>query len=35
MKKHHDVDVIIASGDMDTMQLIDDDRVRVFTLKKD
>jgi DNA polymerase-1 len=34
MKKHHDVDVIIASGDMDTMQLIDDDRVRVFTLQK-
>jgi DNA polymerase-1 len=34
MKKHHDVDVIIASGDMDTMQLIDDSRVRVFTLKK-
>jgi DNA polymerase-1 len=34
MKKHHGVDVIIASGDMDTMQLVDDDRVRVFTLKK-
>jgi DNA polymerase-1 len=28
------VDVIIASGDMDTLQLIDDERVRVFTLKK-
>ena len=28
------VDIIIASGDMDTMQLIDDDRVRVYTLKK-
>jgi len=27
-------DVIIASGDMDTMQLIDDDHVRVYTLKK-
>lgn len=27
-------DVIIASGDMDTMQLIDDRRVRVYTLKK-
>lgn len=26
--------VIIASGDMDTMQLIDDDRVLVYTLKK-
>lgn len=34
MKKHHNVNVIIASGDMDTMQLIDDERVRVFTLKK-
>jgi DNA polymerase-1 len=33
MKKHHGVDVIIASGDMDTLQLVDDDRVRVFTLK--
>ncbi len=28
------IDVIIASGDMDTMQLVDDDRVRVYTLKK-
>ena len=28
------VDIIIASGDMDTMQLIDDDHVRVYTLKK-
>jgi DNA polymerase-1 len=27
-------EIIIASGDMDTMQLIDDDRVRVYTLKK-
>ncbi|HMP67274.1 MAG TPA: DNA polymerase [Candidatus Paceibacterota bacterium] len=27
-------DIIIASGDMDTLQLVDDDRVRVFTLKK-
>jgi DNA polymerase I len=34
LKKHKDVDVIIASGDMDTMQLIDDKKVRVFTLKK-
>ncbi len=31
-KKH--IDTIIASGDMDTLQLVDDDRVRVFTLKK-
>lgn len=29
-----DVDIVIASGDMDTMQLIDDDYVKVFTLKK-
>lgn len=29
-----DIDIIIASGDMDTMQLIDDERVRVYTLKK-
>lgn len=28
------IDVIIASGDMDTLQLVDDDRVRVYTLKK-
>ncbi len=27
-------DVIIASGDMDTLQLVDDERVRVYTLKK-
>ncbi|TSC67049.1 MAG: DNA polymerase I, partial [Parcubacteria group bacterium Gr01-1014_72] len=27
-------EVIIASGDMDTLQLVDDRRVRVFTLKK-
>ncbi|HWB33748.1 MAG TPA: DNA polymerase [Candidatus Paceibacterota bacterium] len=33
MKRKKDLDIIIASGDMDTMQLIDDDRVRVFTLK--
>lgn len=34
MKPNKDIDIIIASGDMDTMQLIVDDRVRVFTLKK-
>lgn len=28
------INIIIASGDMDTMQLIDKDRVKVFTLKK-
>ncbi len=27
-------DVIIASGDMDTLQLVDDEHVRVYTLKK-
>ncbi len=27
-------DIIIASGDMDTLQLIEDDHIRVFTLKK-
>lgn len=34
MKSKKDVDVIIASGDMDTLQLVDDERVRVYTLKK-
>jgi DNA polymerase-1 len=34
MKSEKDVDVIIASGDMDTLQLVDDERVRVYTLKK-
>ena len=29
-----DFDVIIASGDMDTMQLVDDKRVQVYTLRK-
>lgn len=32
--REEDVDVIIASGDMDTLQLVDDERVRVYTLKK-
>lgn len=31
---HKNIDVIIASGDMDTLQLVDDDRVKVYTLKK-
>jgi len=31
-KKTHDV--LIVTGDMDTLQLVDGDRVRVFTLKK-
>ena len=34
LKGEKDVDVIIASGDMDTLQLVDDKRVRVYTLKK-
>ena len=34
LKGEKDVDVIIASGDMDTLQLVDDARVRVYTLKK-
>ncbi len=33
-KAKKDLDIIIASGDMDTMQLIDDERVRVYTLRK-
>lgn len=33
-KKEEDLRVIIASGDMDTLQLVDDDRVLVYTLKK-
>lgn len=28
------IDIVIASGDMDTMQLVDDDYVKVYTLKK-
>lgn len=32
--KKTDVDVVIASGDMDMLQLVDADRVRVFTFKK-
>jgi DNA polymerase-1 len=34
LKKRKDIEVIIASGDMDTLQLIDGKRVRVYTLKK-
>lgn len=29
-----DLDLVIASGDMDTLQLVDDKRVQVYTLKK-
>ena len=34
LKTRKDVDIIIASGDMDTLQLVYDKRVQVFTLKK-
>jgi DNA polymerase-1 len=34
LKEEKDIDVIIASGDMDTLQLVDDKRVQVYTLKK-
>ena len=33
-KEHPDYRIIIASGDMDTMQLVRDDEVVVYTLKK-
>lgn len=33
-KKDKNINIIIASGDMDTMQLIDDKKVQVYTLKK-
>jgi len=34
LKDDKETDVIIASGDMDTLQLVDGTRVRVYTLKK-
>ncbi len=34
LEEHPDYNIIIASGDMDTMQLITGDRVQVYTLKK-
>lgn len=34
LKKDKNMNIIIASGDMDTMQLIDGEKVRVYTLKK-
>lgn len=33
-KKDKNLSIIIASGDMDTMQLVDDKKVQVYTLKK-
>lgn len=32
--KNSDIDIVIASGDMDTLQLVDGEKVQVFTLKK-
>ena len=32
-KREKNLDVVIASGDMDTLQLVEGDRVRVYTLK--
>jgi DNA polymerase-1 len=32
-EREKDVDIVIASGDMDMLQLVDDDHVRVFTFK--
>ncbi len=34
VKSKKDLEVIIASGDMDTMQLIDNNHIKVFTLRK-
>lgn len=33
-KKIKDLDIVIASGDMDTLQLVSGEKVRVYTLKK-
>ncbi|HXK39652.1 MAG TPA: DNA polymerase [Candidatus Paceibacterota bacterium] len=33
-KGDNDLEVVIATGDMDTLQLVDKERVRVFTLRK-
>ncbi|MGC9605385.1 MAG: DNA polymerase [Minisyncoccia bacterium] len=34
LKKRADIETIIASGDMDTLQLVKDGQVKVYTLKK-
>lgn len=34
LKNRKDIEIIIASGDMDTLQLVDNKRVQVYTLKK-
>lgn len=33
-KAHKNIEVIIASGDMDTLQLVDEKQVKVYTLRK-
>jgi len=33
-KKEKDLSIVIASGDMDTLQLVEGEKVRVYTLKK-
>ncbi|MFZ3011576.1 MAG: DNA polymerase [Minisyncoccia bacterium] len=33
-KKDRSLNIVIASGDMDTMQLVDDKKVQIYTLKK-
>lgn len=34
LKKEKDVEIVIVSGDMDTMQLIEGEKIKVYTLKK-
>ncbi len=34
LKKDKTISIVIASGDMDTLQLVDDKKVQVFTLRK-
>jgi DNA polymerase I len=34
LKEDNDIEIIIASGDMDTLQLVEKTRVKVYTLKK-
>lgn len=34
MKDNDDIDIVIASGDMDTLQLVNNKKVMVYTLKK-
>jgi DNA polymerase-1 len=34
LKNNNDVQILIASGDMDTLQLVDGQRVQVYTLKR-